>query len=82
LAGVAVVEVAAADAFQGAGFLEGHAEVLGDRQRLGVLGAGPAWVGQPEGELAEPVERLGLPSRAPRSRNIARACWWLAAAAG
>jgi len=40
LAGVAVVEVAGADAFQGAGFLRGHTEVAGDRQSPGVLVAG------------------------------------------
>ncbi len=38
----AVVEVAVADAFQGAGFLEGHAEITGDGERFSVLAAGPA----------------------------------------
>jgi hypothetical protein len=45
IADVLVVEVAAADAFQGAGFVRGGAEVAGDGQRLGVvvtgLAAGP-----------------------------------------
>ncbi len=42
LAGVAVLEVAAADAFQGACFLQGSTEVAGDGQRLGVVVAGLA----------------------------------------
>ncbi len=42
VAGVAVAEVAVADAFQGAGSLPGRAEVTGDGQRLGVLVAGLA----------------------------------------
>src|SRR5215475_14483128 len=40
LAGIAVVEVAVADAFQGPCFLRGRADVAGDGQRLGVLVAG------------------------------------------
>ena len=40
LAVVAVLEVAAADSFQGACFVRGRAEVAGDGQRLGVLVAG------------------------------------------
>ena len=39
-AGVAVLEVAAADSFQGARFVRGGAEVAGDDQGLGVLVAG------------------------------------------
>jgi hypothetical protein len=38
--GVAVLEVGLADSFQGAGFLERHAEVAGDGKRLGVTFAG------------------------------------------
>ena len=41
LAAAAVVEVAVADALQGACFLE-DAEITGDGERLGVLVAGPA----------------------------------------
>ena len=43
--GVAVAEVAVADAFQGACFLRGGAEVAGDGQRLGVAVAGLAVCG-------------------------------------
>ena len=39
---IAVVEVAVADSFQGAGFLCGHADVAGNGQRPGVLVAGLA----------------------------------------
>ena len=42
LAGVAVVEVAVADAFQGARFLQRRADVAGDGQRLTVVVAGVA----------------------------------------
>ena len=42
LAGVAVVEVAVADAFQGARFLQRRADVVGDGQRLAVVVAGLA----------------------------------------
>ena len=42
LAAVTVLEVGAADALQGACFLEGHAEMTRDGERLGVLVAGPA----------------------------------------
>ena len=44
-AGVAVAEVAVADAFQGACFLRGGAELAGDGQRLGVVVAGEAAIG-------------------------------------
>jgi hypothetical protein len=37
----AVLEVAVADSFQGACFLQGHANVAGDCQRSGVTLAGP-----------------------------------------
>ncbi len=40
LAGVAVLQVALAESFQGACFLQGRAEVAGDGQRLGVVPAG------------------------------------------
>ena len=46
-AGVAVAEVAVADAFQGACFLQGGAEVAGDGQRLGVVVAGLVAIGGP-----------------------------------
>ena len=42
LAGVAVVEVAVADAFQGARFIQRRADVAGDGQRLSVAVAGLA----------------------------------------
>ena len=42
LAGMAVVEVAVADSFQGACFVREGAEVAGDGQRLGVVVAGLA----------------------------------------
>ncbi len=42
LAAVAVLEVATADALQGACFPQGHAEITGDGEHLGVLVAGPA----------------------------------------
>jgi hypothetical protein len=41
-AGVAVLEVAEADAFQGACFFQGRGEVSGNGQRLGVVVAGAA----------------------------------------
>ena len=46
-AGVAVVEVAVSDAFQGPCFLQGDAEVDGDGQRLGVVVARLAAIGGP-----------------------------------
>jgi hypothetical protein len=42
LAGVAVLEVGPAESFQGVCFLEGHSDVPGDGERLGVLLAGLA----------------------------------------
>ena len=42
LTGVGVVEVAVADAFQGAGFVEGCADLGGDGERLAVVVAGLA----------------------------------------
>jgi len=42
LAGVTVVEVAVADAFQGARFLQRRADAAGDGQRLAVVVAGLA----------------------------------------
>jgi hypothetical protein len=42
LAGVAVLQVALAESFQGACFLWGRAEVAGDGERLGVMLAGLA----------------------------------------
>jgi hypothetical protein len=42
LAGVAVVEVAVADAFQGACFVQRSADAAGDGQRLAVVVAGVA----------------------------------------
>ena len=60
LAGVAVLEVAVADSFQGACFLWGRADVAGDGQRPGVLVAGLAGGRGAERELAEAVQRFGL----------------------
>ena len=48
LAGVAVLEVAVADSFQGACFLRGRADVAGDGQRPGVLVTGLAGGRGPE----------------------------------
>ena len=47
MGGVAVAEVAVADAFQGACFLCGGAELAGEGQRLGVVVAGLAAIGGP-----------------------------------
>jgi hypothetical protein len=44
LAGVAVVQVAVAESFQGTCFFQGRAEVAGDGQRLSVALAGLAGV--------------------------------------
>ena len=60
LAAVAFLQVAAADSFQGACFLWRRADVAGDRQRPGVLVAGPAGGRGAERELAETVQRFGL----------------------
>jgi hypothetical protein len=60
LAGVIVVQVAVADSFQRAGFFQGHAEVSGHGQSLGVLLAGVASGRGPQREFAEAVECLGL----------------------
>ena len=48
-AGVAVAEVAVANAFQGARFFWGRAELAGDGQRLGVVAAGLVAIGGPGG---------------------------------
>jgi hypothetical protein len=59
-AGVAVPEVALAGSFQCARFLEGHAEVAGDGQRLGVVIAGLV-AGRGLGQqIPEVVQCLGL----------------------
>ena len=81
VAGVAVVEVAVADAFQGAGFLPGRAEVTGDGQRLGVLVAGLAGGLGPGRWLAELVQRFGLAEPVAEVAEQFEARWWLAAAA-
>jgi hypothetical protein len=60
LGGVAVAEVAVADAFQGACLFRGGAEVAGDGQRLGVVAAGLVAGGGAGRELAEAVQRFGL----------------------
>jgi len=49
LAGVAVLQVALAESFQGVRFLGGRAEVAGDGQRLGVTLAGLAGSRRPGG---------------------------------
>jgi hypothetical protein len=82
LARVGVVQVGLAESFQGACFLRGRANVTGDGQRLSVTLAGPRSVRGPGRELAEAVERLGLAEPVADVANSARACWWLAAAAG
>jgi len=46
-AGIAVVEVAVADSFQGARFLWGRVDVAGDGERPGVVVAGLRGVGGP-----------------------------------
>jgi hypothetical protein len=46
-AGVAVAEMAVADAFQGACLFQGGADFAGDGQRLGVVVAGLAAIGGP-----------------------------------
>src|SRR5262249_41967521 len=60
LAGVALLEVAVADSFQGACFLGRRADVAGDGQRPGVLVTGLAAGPRAEGGPAEAVRRLGL----------------------
>src|SRR5262245_7848737 len=59
-AGVAVVEVGAADPFQGACLFQAHAEFAGDGQCLGVVVAGLLAGRGPGRELAEAVQRFGL----------------------
>ena len=68
--------------FQGARFLRESAEVACDGQRLGVMLAGLVWA--ESGMLAHRGGSAPQPGRAgtPRSRNSARACWWLAAQPG
>ena len=60
LAGVAILQMALSESFQGACFLGGGAEVPGDSQGLGVVLAGQRGVRGPGRQLAEAVERLGL----------------------
>ena len=60
LAGVAVLQVAVAESFQGACFFGCRAEVAGDGQGMGVVPAGLGGVCGPDRELAEAVECLGL----------------------
>src|SRR5215831_13353123 len=60
LAGVAFLEVAVADSFQGACFLGGCADVAGDGQRSGVLFAGLPGGRGAEREFAKTVQRFGL----------------------
>ena len=55
---IAVVEVAVADSFEGAGLLCGGADVAGDGQRLGMLVAGLAGGRGAEREFAEAVAEL------------------------
>jgi hypothetical protein len=59
-AGVAVLEVAVADSFQGARFLGGHGDVAGDSERLAVVVAGLAGSGGAGLQFAQAVERLRL----------------------
>ena len=60
LAGVAVPDVAVADAFQGACFFVGDAQVAGDGERLGMVLAGLLAVRGLGQQLAEVVQRFGL----------------------
>ena len=81
-AGVAFLEVAVADSFQGACFLGGRFDVASDGQCLSVLVAGLAGGRGAEREFAEAVQRFGLAEPVAEVVNNARACWWLVAAAG
>jgi hypothetical protein len=81
-AGVAVLEVAGANSFQGACLLQGCADLAGNGQRLAVVVAGLAGGRGPGRELAEAVEHMGLAvgfvaSRISRnaSRRLAAAAW-------
>src|SRR5215469_16739783 len=60
LAGVALLEVAAADSLEGACFLGCRADDAGDAQRPGVPVMGLAGGRRAERELSEPVQRLSL----------------------
>ena len=60
LARIAVLEVTAADSFQGARLLEGHADVAGDGERLGVVVEG-ALAGRGSGQLGEVRDPAALP---------------------
>jgi hypothetical protein len=53
---VVVAELAAADPFQGTGFLEGRRKVAGDGEGLGVLVERLCGVTGPGGQLAEAVQ--------------------------
>jgi hypothetical protein len=57
---VAVLEVAVADAFQGACFLQRRAKVAGDGQRLAVVVAGLQGLGSSGRQFAEPVQHVSL----------------------
>jgi hypothetical protein len=59
-AGAAVLEVSVAGSFQGACFFQGHADLAGEGQRLGVVVAGLLGRGGPGRQLAEAVEHFGL----------------------
>jgi hypothetical protein len=82
LAEVALSEVAVADSFEGACLLWGRADVASDGQRPGVLVVGLADGRGAEREFAETVQRFGLAEPVADVGNSARACSWLAAAAG
>lgn len=60
LAGMAVLEVAAAQFFQGSCFLQGRADLAGDGERLVVVVTGLLAGCTAGGELAEAVQHLGL----------------------
>ena len=81
LTAVAVVEVTAADALQGL-FLERHAAITGDGERLGVLTAGPAVSGVRDDSSPRLFSASACPSREPRSRQSSRDCCRLVAAVG
>ena len=72
VAGVAVLQVAVAESFQGACFLGGGADVAGDGQRLSVLVAGLAGSRGPGREFAEAVQCFGLAEPVAAGRGTVR----------
>jgi hypothetical protein len=81
-AGVAVMQVAVSDALPGSCFLQRRAEVDGDGQRLDVVVTGLAASAVRDASSPRQFSVSACQARMPASRLSARACWWLAAAAG